>query len=114
MSEQLVDILRTRLESGYEKHHVEVDGREVDEAIFLDCSQRTVDKIVDAIIYLDFEVSKLQPRGYKQEVRRLLAIRRALMELGQGVLNYRERLEEIAPELKHNGEFDEDSTHSSN
>lgn len=93
------DLKEGRRKAGFEEYAIVVGGERVDKALFMDTSWETLEEISDSIIYLEFELVKLEALGIRNEARRIKSYIRQLWSVGDAIWIYRERIKSVAPDL---------------
>lgn len=97
-------LINQRRQAGFLKYAVTIRGQKVDRALFMDTSWEALEELADAVVYLTFEVTKLESKGFRAEARRLTSLIKALESQGEALFAYRGRLRELAPDLLKEGD----------
>lgn len=98
-SQTFEELIERRREAGFRKYAINVDGKMVDKAVFMDTTWEALEELADTIVYLRLESAKIGSRGLKQEQRRIESMIRTLLQLGRDIFSYRQRVLKKAPEL---------------
>lgn len=83
-----------RIDLGVE-NAMEVSGVVVHKGNFIDTAEKALEHLLSADVWLDFEIAKVESRGYRQETRRLKATQRDVRQAGERLLALKDTLKEI-------------------
>lgn len=94
------EVVEYRKGIGYEVYGVSTrEGARIDRAWYMDLSWECIEELADAMVYLSFEVSKLDGVDSKIEMRRINSTCSQIRSAANSLWDYRERLKQKYPFL---------------
>lgn len=93
------ELVAKRKAWGFSQYAIEVRGIKVDKALFMDTSWESLEEIADSIIYLEFELDKLDSQELRMEAIRIRAMIKVAYRLMHDLFAYRERVKVSCPDL---------------
>ena len=102
------ELVKARRAFGWEEYSIVVGGFRVDKAVFMDVSAEALEEVADLVVYLRFELEKVETKNLKGPARTLRGFLRTAESLGELLFKYRDTVRVRAPELLEAQEFSED------